>query len=101
MTLMKTIASPMPTKTRAATPAPKVLAKAKANWPPVISTTPATRSFFAPNRSTMTPTGICIAAYTNNCTMVKVASWAELMWKRSAAMRPATPSEVRWKTAST
>ncbi len=33
--------------------------------------------------------------------MVNVASSAELMWKRSAATRPATPREVRWKTAST
>ncbi len=58
-------------------------------------------SRFEPNRSMSTPTGICIAAYTVSCTTVKVASWAALMSKRSAASRPATPSEVRWKTAST
>ena len=58
-----------------------------------------TNSFFAPTRSSMAPTGICMAAYTNSCTMVKVASWAEVMWNRSAATRPATPREVRWKTA--
>ena len=39
------IASPMPTKTRATTPAPKVLAKAKANWPAVIRTTPVNHQF--------------------------------------------------------
>ena len=97
--LMKIIASPMPTKTRAATPAPNVLAKAKANWPPVISRTPVINSFFAPTRSRMAPTGICMAAYTKSCTIVNVASSAELMWNRSTAMRPATPNEVRWKTA--
>ncbi len=33
--------------------------------------------------------------------MVKVDSCADVMPKRSAASRPATPSEVRWKTART
>jgi len=93
--LMKIMASPMPTKIRAATPAPNVLAKAKANWPPVISTTPVTNSFLAPTRSRMAPTGTCMAAYTNSCTIVNVASWVEVMWNRCAAMRPATPNEVR------
>ena len=56
---------------------------------------------FEPNRSSSTPTGICIAAYTVSCTTAKVASCAASTWKRSAASSPATPSEVRWKTAST
>ena len=59
------------------------------------------RSFLDPNRSMRTPTGICIAAYTASWTTVNVDSWAALMSKRSAARSPATPSEVRWKTART
>jgi hypothetical protein len=30
---------------------------------------------------------------------VKVDSWEALMWKRSEATRPATPSDERWKIA--
>ncbi len=30
---------------------------------------------------------------------VNVESWEAVMWKRSAAARPATPSEERWKIA--
>ena len=58
-------------------------------------TRPVSMSRFEPNRSMSTPTGICMAAYTASCTTVNVASCAALMSKRSAASRPATPSEVR------
>jgi hypothetical protein len=33
--------------------------------------------------------------------MMKMDSCVAAMWKRSVAIRPATPSELRWKTAST
>ena len=52
-----------------------------------------------PNRSRSTPTGTCSAAYTSSWRTVNVASWVAEMWNRSAANSPATPSEVRWKTA--
>ena len=53
-----------------------------------------------PNRSTMIPVGTCIAAYRPNWSITKEASCAEVRPSRSAAIGPATPSEVRWKTAS-
>jgi len=39
-------------------------------------------------------------AYTTSCSTVNVARRVALMSNRSAAMIPATPSELRWKTAS-
>ena len=38
-------------------------------------------------------------AYTSSCSTVKNASWVALIPNRSAASSPATPSELRWKTA--
>ena len=96
---MKIIASPAPSRTRAAIPASKVPAKANHIWPPVIRVSPVTMRRFEPYRSISTPTGICIAAYTASWSTVNVASCAAVMPKRSAASSPATPSEVRWKTA--
>jgi hypothetical protein len=67
----------------------------------VISTSPVSISRLEPKRSMSTPTGICIDAYTASWTTVNVASCAALMSNRSAASSPATPREVRWKTART
>ncbi len=46
--LVKTMASPQPSRTRAATPASKVPAKANQNWPAVISVRPTSMSSFDP-----------------------------------------------------
>ena len=54
-----------------------------------------------PYRSTSSPTGTCIPAYTSSCSIVNVASCAALMPNRSEAAMPATAREERWKTAST
>ena len=96
---MKTMASPIPTATRASTPIPKLSAKAKANCATVIVATPANSIRREPNRSSRAPTGICIAAYTKSWTIVKTDSFVAAMSKRSAASSPATPRELRWKTA--
>ncbi len=53
-----------------------------------------------PYRSSSTPTGTCIAAYTVSCTTVKLASADAEMWKRSAACRPATLIEPRCSTVT-
>ena len=48
-----------------------------------------------------TPTGICIAAYTSSCRTAKVENSEAPMPNRSEASVAATPSEVRWNTATT
>ena len=40
-----------------------------------------------------------MAAYTSSCSTVNVESCDAVMWNRSAAASPATPSEERWKIA--
>jgi len=66
-----------------------------------ISTNPARSSAREPYRSSSTPMGICRPAYTTSWTTVKNDSWVAEIPKRSWASSPATPSELRWKTAST
>ena len=61
-TLMNTIASPMPTNTRAVSAPPYVPVQAKPSWAAVMNTAPAISSRCGPKRSSSTPTGICIAA---------------------------------------
>ena len=101
ITLTKTMASPAPTTARASTAPAKDPEKAKPSWPTVISTSPQTSIAREPKRSSRTPTGTCMPAYTTSWRTVNVARLVALMWKRSAAMIPATPSELRWKTART
>ena len=48
-----------------------------------------------------TPTGTCIAAYTTSWSTVNIDSSVPETPKRSEASTPATPRELRWKTAST
>ncbi len=59
---MKTMASPIPTNTRARMPAGKESMNAKPSWATVMKVTPDSSSRFGPNRSSSAPTGICIAA---------------------------------------
>ena len=77
------------------------MANAKTSCPAVISTSPDSSIARDPKRSSSTPTGTCMPAYTTSWRTVKNASGVALMSKRSAASSPATPSELRWKTAST
>ena len=100
MTETNTIASPAPSSTRAATPTGNVVANANASCPVVIRVRPASSSARDPNRSSSTPTGICMPAYTTSWSTVKRASAVASISNRSAASSPATPSELRWKTAS-
>ena len=53
-----------------------------------------------PNRSTSTPTGICMPAYVSSCTTANSDSTAAVTPNRSVASSAATASEVRWKTAT-
>ena len=59
---VKIIASPAPSRMRAAIPTGNDPANANQNWPTVINVRPVNISRFEPNRSRSTPTGICIAA---------------------------------------
>lgn len=99
-TLMKVMASPQPMTAREASAGPKVVARAKASCPALISRTPSSRTRLAPKRSTRRPTGICMAAYTSTCSTAKVESAEAPIPKRAAASSPATPRLVRWTTAS-
>ncbi len=74
--------------------------KANATCPVPMTMVPASSTLREPNRSQSSPTGTCMPAYTSSWSIVNVASWAAEMPNRSAATRPATPSEERWKTAS-
>ncbi len=62
MTLTNTIASPPPTRMRAASPMANVPAKANQNWPAVMRSRPVISSRREPNRSSSTPTGTCMTA---------------------------------------
>ena len=59
---VKIIASPAPSRMRAAMPTGKDPANANQNCPTVISVRPVNISRREPKRSMSTPTGICIAA---------------------------------------
>ena len=59
---VKIIASPAPSRMRAAMPTGNDPANANQNWPTVIRVSPVNISRLEPNRSSSTPTGICIAA---------------------------------------
>ncbi|GAA3093254.1 hypothetical protein GCM10020254_42840 [Streptomyces goshikiensis] len=61
-TEMKVMASPQPSRARAASAIPYVGDSAKPIWPAVNSTAPSVSTFFVPSRSTIRPTGICIPA---------------------------------------
>ncbi len=98
-TLMNTIASPMPTKIRAATAPAYAVVTAKPSWATVISTAPVNSSRCGPYRSISTPTGICMPAYTSSCSTVNVDSCDAEISNRSVAASPATPSDDRWKIA--
>jgi hypothetical protein len=100
-TLMKTMASPAPTRSRAPSATGYSVARAKPSWPTVMLLIPARSSRRGPKRSTSSPTGTCMTTYTSSCTMVKVASAAADRSNRSMASMPATPSDDRWNTAST
>ena len=56
-TLMKVIASPAPTSTRATTAVGTLSARASTSCPTAMVTAPATIIFREPNRSSSTPTG--------------------------------------------
>ena len=60
--LMKTIASPIPTNTRATMPSAKVPANANPSWAQDIRATPVMSMPREPTRSRIAPTGICIPA---------------------------------------
>jgi hypothetical protein len=98
---MKTIASPAPRTVRARSAGTKLSENAKPSWPAVMSTSPESSIRRGPNRSRSTPTGTCIPAYTAICSTVNAASSVARISKRSAATSPATPSELRLRTART
>lgn len=99
-TLMNVIASPQPSSARETRAVPYEGENAKPSWPMVKRTTPIVRTRLVPSRSTIRPTGICMPAYTSSWRIENVDSAEALMWKRSTASRPATPSEVRKMTAT-
>ncbi len=97
----KVSASPTPSTARASRPSGYDSATASRICPSPSSSSAAVSTRRGPNRSTSTPVGICIAAYTPTWSTVNVDSAAAPTPKRSAASSPATPSEVRWNTART
>ena len=54
-----------------------------------------------PKRSTIRPAGICAETYTATWMKTNMARAPGLIWNRSAASSPATPSVVRCITVST
>lgn len=99
-TLMNVMASPQPSSAREARAVPYDGEKAKPSWPAVNSTVPMASTFLVPSRSTSRPTGICMPAYTSSWRIENVDRAEALTSKRSAASRPATPSDVRKMTAT-
>ena len=99
ITLTKIIASPAPTTARAPTATGNEVANANTSWAAVINTSPVSSSARDPNRSSSTPVGICMPAYTTSWRTVKNASAVASISNRSAAIRPATPRDERLKTA--
>ena len=95
----KIIASPAPRTARASTATGKLDANANTSCPTVIVARPTSSITRDPKRSSSTPTGICMAAYTSSWRTVKNASSVAAMPKRCVASSPATPSELRWNTA--
>ena len=59
---MKVIASPQPSRARAASAMPYEGESAKPSWPTVNRTAPRVSTFLVPSRSTIRPTGICMPA---------------------------------------
>ena len=100
-TLMKVIASPAPTSTRAATAVGTSSARASTSCPAAMVTAPARISRREPSRSRATPTGICRPAYTASWSTRNSETAEAPAEKRSCASTAATPSEARWNTATT
>ncbi len=70
---MKIIASPAPTTARDSTAPVKDVLNAKTSCPTVISASPLTSIARGPNRSSRTPTGTCMPAYTTSWRTVNAA----------------------------
>ena len=78
ITLTKIIASPAPSTARAPTATGNDVANANTSCPAVISTSPVRSIARDPNRSSSTPIGICMPAYTTSWSTVKNASCGRL-----------------------
>ncbi len=100
ITLTKIVASPAPSTALASTATGNDVAYANISCPSDISASPASSSTRDPYRSSSTPIGICSPAYTISWSTTKNDSWAAEIPNRSWASNPATPSELRLKTAS-
>ena len=100
-TEMKVAASPAPMSTRATYTSGSACTTPRSACPVAMSTAPPAMRVRAPNRSRSTPTGTWRPAYTASWTTTNVDSTAAPIPNRSTASTPATPSEVRWSTATT
>jgi hypothetical protein len=100
-TLVNVNASPVPTSTRPSAASPIECDSASTSWPAPMIAAPTATSRRDPNRSSSAPTGTCSPAYTASWRTTKRLSTAAVAPKRSCACGPATPSEARWKTATT
>jgi hypothetical protein len=98
---VNTTASPAPTSTRASTASGNAGATASRSWPDAITSALTASIRREPYRSTRMPAGSWAATYTAICTKTKVDRAPGETAKRCAASSPATPSVVRWATAST
>ena len=97
---MNVIASPAPTSTRARIASPIAWVVASTSCPIAISVAPVTISRRDPTRSSITPTGTCIPAYTASCMTLNRLSTNAVVPKRRWASTAATPSDARWNTAT-
>ena len=93
------IASPAPTRTRAMIAETRLPLNARSSWPRNINSAPQPSTIRLPNRSTSSPTGICIAAYVSSCTTMNRLTTEAPTANRSAAAPLATPKLVRCITA--
>ena len=94
----KTIASPVPTRTRAAAATGMVVACASRICPQASRTALATSIARGPKRSTSSPAGICATENTATWMNTKAARVPGLSPNRSAASRPAAARVVRCMT---
>ena len=98
---MNVRASPMPTNARAATATGSDSVSANVICADAMISAPAAIILREPIRSSSTPAGICIAAYTTTCSTTNEDNRDGEIENRSAALSPATPKAVRCSTPMT
>ncbi len=91
----KMVASPAPTRKRAAKAPGTDSVTASSPWPRAITSRPTVSTRRGPIRSRISPTGICIAPYTPSCSTAKVERVAAVTPKRSEVSAATAESDER------